>query len=354
MTNKWSEPWLLYVKDEEVWIEPTDPNDPREPHPENAIDLNDLQILGRIISCVNACTGLSDPSSLQTNARLFMEAAYEALGHGEDEKKWPPGIHAAQALKTEIKRLKGVIEADTERLIKAAGRVEIPFMGCDTPEVLADTIIALWKELSANKAVLVALQRDNKDLKDKIHDYKVPLKNEEKAHERTRKELGRLREKLEELKTENNLLADKLQLDVAVGERLRDLVREIEELKKERSESSDFYMQRIRDLVKVLKWYQSKVWDFAEGRESFSDAAEQDLIQDKGNRAERTLKDKTMPSYKTIEDHKRVMEAVEKFCLKFEAQKESGAEDVNYEKEILAVVKAHREFRDNRGNNNDG
>lgn len=46
------------------------------------------------------------------------------------------------------------MEADEKRLIDAALKAEIAYMGCDTPDWLAETIVELRAELSATQREL--------------------------------------------------------------------------------------------------------------------------------------------------------------------------------------------------------
>jgi len=71
----------------------------------------------------------------------------------QPETPHPDTILLAEA-RERIKTLEGAATADGERLIQAAERAGITYTGCDTPDVLAETIVSLEGQIIAFEAVV--------------------------------------------------------------------------------------------------------------------------------------------------------------------------------------------------------
>ena len=65
------------------------------------------------------------------------------------EKIGPDG----QEMYQQMKLLEGAAKADEERLIKAAEKAGIVYMGCDTPDWLAERILELEREVKREDSV---------------------------------------------------------------------------------------------------------------------------------------------------------------------------------------------------------
>lgn len=100
-----------------------------------------------------------------------MPLAWEALAARDAE---------IELLKARISTLEGAMRADEGRLVEAAKLSGVGYFGCDTPEVMADTIGGLREQLRLANADAAENEADANDLSAEIERLKALVEKRER------------------------------------------------------------------------------------------------------------------------------------------------------------------------------